>query len=70
MKKTLRGKFTGHIKGDKYVFTDTEGNSIKAELDDDKDWSMITKDAPVEIRAEVDKDWNSTELEVISAQPL
>ena len=67
---TLRGKFTGHIKGDKYVFTDTEGNSIKAELDDDKDWSMITKDAPVEIRAEVDKDWNSTELEVISAQPL
>ncbi len=31
---------------------------------------MITKDAPVEIRAEVDKDWNSTELEVISAQPL
>lgn len=67
---TLRGKFTEHIKGDKYVFTDNEGNSIKAELDDDKDWSMISKDAPVEIRAEVDKDWNNTKLEVISAKPL
>lgn len=67
---TLRGKFTDHIKGDKYVFTDEKGATIKAELDNDKDWSMITKDAPVEIRAEVDKDWNSTKLEVISAKPL
>lgn len=67
---TLRGKFTDHIKGDKYVFTDEKGATIKAELDTDKDWSMITKDAPVEIRAEVDKDWNSTKLEVISAKPL
>jgi len=31
---------------------------------------MITKDAPVEIRAEVDKDWTEIELDVLSAKPL
>lgn len=67
---TLRGKFTEHVRGDKYVFTDEKGTSIKAELDHDRDWSMVTKDAPVEIRAEVDKDWTEIELDVLSAKPL
>lgn len=67
---TLRGKFTEHVRGDKYVFTDDKGASIRAELDHDRDWSMITKDAPVEIRAEVDKDWTEIELDVLSAKPL
>lgn len=68
---TLRGRFTEHVNGDDYVFTDDAGRTIRAELDHDKDWSMLKKDAPVEIRAEVDRDWNnSVDLEVLSAKPL
>lgn len=68
---TLRGRFTEHVNGDDYVFTDEAGRTIRAELDHDKDWSMVKKDAPVEIRAEVDRDWNnSVDLEVLSAKPL
>ncbi len=66
----LKGKFTKHIRGDKYEFTDASGKSIAAELDDDRDWSMIVKDQPVEIRAKVDRDWTSTELEVKSARAI
>ena len=66
----LQGKFTKLIKHDKYEFVDNAGNAITAELDDDRDWSMIVKDQPVEIRAEIDRDWNSTELDVKAARPL
>ena len=66
----LRGSFTDYIRKDKYVFKDLNGDSIQAELDKDRDWSHIVKDAPVEITAEVDKDFSSLELEVISASPL
>ena len=66
----LKGKFTKLIKHDKYEFVDEAGNAITAELDDDRDWSMIVKDQPVEIRAEVDRDGNSTELDVKAARPL
>lgn len=68
---TLRGRFTEHVRGDDYVFVDEKGNKIRAELDDDKDWSMVKKDALVEITAEVDRDWtNSVDIEVLSARPL
>ena len=68
---TLRGRFTEHVRGDDYVFTDEKGTKIRAELDDDKDWSMVKKDALVEITAEVDRDWtNSVDIEVLSAKPL
>lgn len=68
---TLRGRFTEHARGDDYVFVDEKGTKIRAELDDDKDWSMVKKDALVEITAEVDRDWtNSVDIEVLSARPL
>ena len=68
---TLRGRFTEHVRGDDYVFTDEKGTKIRAELDHDKDWSMVKKDALVEITAEVDRDWtNSVDIEVLSAKPL
>ena len=68
---TLRGRFTEHVRGDDYVFVDEKGTKIRAELDDDKDWSMVKKDALVEITAEVDRDWtNSVDIEVLSARPL
>ncbi len=67
---TLRGRFTKHIRGDKYEFTDDSGAAVTAELDDDRDWSMIEKDKPVEIAAEIDRDWNKIEIEVKHAKPL
>ena len=68
---TLRGRFTEHVRGDDYVFVDEKGTKIRAELDDDKDWTMVKKDALVEITAEVDRDWtNSVDIEVLSARPL
>lgn len=68
---TLRGRFTDHVRGDDYVFVDEKGTKIRAELDDDKDWSIVKKDALVEITAEVDRDWtNSVDIEVLSARPL
>ena len=47
---------------------DEKGDKIVAELEDDRDWSMITKDALVEIRAEIDKDFMSVKLEVELAE--
>lgn len=68
---TLRGRFMEHVRGDDYVFVDEKGTKIRAELDNDKDWSMVKKDALVEITAEVDRDWtNSVDIEVLSARPL
>lgn len=66
----LRGAFVEHVKGDKYLFRDEAGDKIVCELDNDKNWGHVVKDAPVQIRAEVDKDLTSFELEVIDATPL
>ena len=67
---TLRGRFTKRVRGDKYLFTDEAGDTIVAELDDDKDWSHIERDALCEISGKVDKDWNTIELEVKRAVPV
>ena len=44
-------------------------DTIKLELDDDRDWSFIEKDMPLEIVAKVDKELMSFELELINARP-
>lgn len=66
----LRGRFTSHIKSDKYEFQDEAGGVITAELDHDRNWSMVHRGKLMEIRAKVDRDWNSTKLDVKSAKPL
>ena len=66
----LKGKFTKLIKHDKYEFVDEAGNAITAELDDDRDWSNIAKDQPIEIEAEVDRYKEWIKLEVKRADPL
>ncbi len=66
----LRGRFTAHLKGDKYEFEDEKGDAITAELDHDRDWSMVRRGELMEIRAEVDRDWNRTKLDVRSARPV
>ncbi|OYQ73493.1 YgiW/YdeI family stress tolerance OB fold protein [Wohlfahrtiimonas sp. G9077] len=60
----LRGKIVKHSHKDKYIFSDDTG-SITVEIDKDK-WRGLTindKDL-VEIVGEVDKDWNSIEIDV------
>ena len=61
---TLRGTIVRHIGGEKYLFQDKSG-SITVEIDDE-DWNGLTVSATdmVEIRGEVDKDWNSVEVDV------
>ena len=66
----LKGRFTKQLTKEKFEFTDAKGDTIVCELDDDRDWSMIRKDALVEIRAEIDKDFMHMKLEVESARPL
>ena len=65
----LEGSLVEQLKHDKYLFKDTNGDTIKLELDDDGDWSFIEKDMPLEIVAKVDKELMSFELELINARP-
>ena len=61
---TLRGKIESRIGGDHYIFRDTTG-TINADIDH-KRWNgqTITPQDTVEIQGEVDKDWNSVEIDV------
>ena len=60
----LRGSIVQHLGKDKYLFKDDSG-TIRVEIDGDK-WGgqTITPKDAVEIHGEVDKDWNSVEIEV------
>ena len=66
----LRGRFTQHLKSDKYEFQDEAGTPITAELDHDRNWSMVHRGKLMEIRAKIDRDWDHTKIEVKSAKPL
>lgn len=61
---TLKGNITQNLGGEKYVFQDATG-TITVEIDNDK-WNgqPVAPQDLVEIRGEVDKDWNSTEIDV------
>lgn len=67
---TLRGKLTEHLRKDKYTFVDEKGDSVMVELDDDRDWSHISRGQLIEIQAKVDRGWNDFKLEVKKATPL
>ena len=60
----MRGKIVKHSHKDKYIFSDGTGD-ITIEIDKDK-WRGLSVDADdlVEIVGEVDKDWNSVEIDV------
>lgn len=66
----LQGRLTKYLGGDHYEFTDNAGDRIEVELDDDKNWSHISKDMPIEIVGEVDKDFFRTSIDVKQARPL
>lgn len=66
----LKGRFTKQLGRELYEFTDTNGDTIACELDDDRNWSHVKKDALVEISAEIDKGYTKLELEVFEARPI
>lgn len=66
----LDGRFTAQLSKEKFEFTDTKGEKVVVELDDDQNWSHVQKDALMEITAEVDKDFTSLKLDVMDAKLL
>lgn len=66
----LIGCFTARLDDDEYLFEDRTG-SIRAELDDDREW-YFRKDERVKIRAEVerdDDDRHDVSIEVLEVLP-
>ena len=61
---TLRGNIVERISDDLYVFKDATG-TINVDIDH-KRWNgvTVTPQDTVEIQGEVDKDWNSVEIDV------
>lgn len=66
----LRGSLTRYFGDDDYEFTDERGDTIAVELDDDENWSHISKDQLIEIYGEVERDDFRVKLEVKSARPV
>ncbi|AFJ45887.1 YgiW/YdeI family stress tolerance OB fold protein [Shimwellia blattae] len=61
---TLKGNIEQRIGGDDYIFRDATG-TINVDIDQ-KRWNgqTITPKDTVELQGEIDKDWNSVELDV------
>ena len=66
---TLRGRLVDYLGHDHYEFADNTG-TIEVELDDDYDWSFISKGELIEIYGQVDKDFFSTSIDVKRAVSL
>lgn len=64
----LTGRLTNFLGHDRYEFTDNTGR-IEVELDDDRDWSFISKDQLITIFGEVDRDFYSIKIDVKDARP-
>lgn len=62
----IEGKIIQHLGKDKYLFRDSSGD-ITIEIDHDK-WRGLTVEPndTVIINGEIDKDWNSIEIDVES----
>lgn len=60
----MRGKIVKHSHKNKYIFSDDTGE-LTVEIDRDE-WNGLNLDANdlVEIAGEVDKDWNTVEIDV------
>ncbi|WP_432699765.1 YgiW/YdeI family stress tolerance OB fold protein [Kluyvera cryocrescens] len=61
---TLRGNIIERVSDDLYIFKDSSG-TVNVDIDH-KRWNgqTITPQDVVEIQGEVDKDWNSVEIDV------
>ena len=65
---TLTGRLTNYLGHDRYEFADDTGR-IEVELDDDRDWSHISKDALITIFGKVDREFHSIKIDVKDARP-
>jgi uncharacterized protein (TIGR00156 family) len=63
-KVTLRGTIERHIGGEDYLFRDASG-TVQVEIDSDR-WAgqNVAPQDQIEIFGEVDKNWNSVEIDV------
>lgn len=66
---TLRGRLVDYLGHDHYEFADNTG-TIEVELDDDYNWSYISKGELIEITGKVDKEFFSTTIDVKRAVSL
>lgn len=66
---TLRGRLIDFLGHERYKFADTTG-SIEVELDDDHNWSYLSKDELICIVGVVDSGFFSTKLDVKQAFSL
>ena len=68
-KVVLEGKIKSQIKSDKYEFVDKNGDTIVAEIDNNK-WGNVTanEDTLLRIRGEADKDLTKTKIDVDSVE--
>ncbi|MGL5949187.1 MAG: NirD/YgiW/YdeI family stress tolerance protein [Aeromonas sp.] len=61
---TLEGHITAHLGGERYLFKDGSGTlEVEIERDEWRGIDVSPRDA-VRLRAEVDKSWRKTEVEV------
>ena len=62
-------KIDPDLGDEKFELTDNNNDTIIVELDDDRNWSYIEKDMPIEIIAKVDDEKVTKILEVKCARP-
>lgn len=65
----LDGRLTAYLGDDRYEFRDNTG-AIEVELDDDRDWSFLSKDELIRIYGKLDVDFLSTKIDVKKAVSL
>lgn len=65
----LQGRLTKYLGHDRYEFTDNTG-TIEVELDDDRNWSFISKDELIQIRGKFDDDFMDKKIDVKDAVSL
>lgn len=66
---TLTGRLVTYLGHERYEFADNTG-TIEVELDDDYNWSQISKGELIQIQGKVDRDFLSTTLDVYRARPV
>lgn len=65
---SMVGRLTAYYGRDKYEFTDQNGDLIEVELDNDLEWSHISKDQLIIIEGIYEVDFFASQIEVKSAQ--
>ena len=63
----IRGRLTAYLGKDHYEFTDLNGDRIEVELDDDYNWSHISKDQLIDLYGKIDKDFFTTTIDAKAA---